>query len=130
MYTMIKSGGVYVAVQKSYTVYVAKPITGQQQLAVFDLNGTTYMVTDGTTAGAATPAGINPATMWAATATQCHRNPVRPRLRVHGPTDQRHTISDHQRVPVPGDRREQQHHAVRHHLHQGRQRQHGDGGHA
>jgi hypothetical protein len=68
MYTLIKSAGVYEAVQKSYTVYVANPITGQQQLAVFDLSGTTYMVTDGTTAGAATPAGVNPSTMWAATA--------------------------------------------------------------
>ena len=44
-----------------------QPGGAQQQLAVFDLNGTTYMVTDGTTAGAATPAGINPGTMWSQT---------------------------------------------------------------
>ena len=68
MYTLVKSGGVYEAAEKSYTVYAAKPITGQQQLGVFDLNGTTYLVTDGTTAGTATAAGINPATMWSATA--------------------------------------------------------------
>ena len=52
LYTLVKSAGVYEAVQKSYTVYAAKPTPDQQQLAVFDLNGTTYMVTDGTTAGA------------------------------------------------------------------------------
>ena len=67
LYTLVKSGGMYVAVQKSYTVYVSKPAATQQQLAVFDLNGTTYIVTDGTTAGDASPAGINPGTMWAAT---------------------------------------------------------------
>jgi hypothetical protein len=48
-------------------VYVSKPAATQRQLAVFDLNGTTYIVTDGTTAGDASPAGINPASMWAAT---------------------------------------------------------------
>jgi hypothetical protein len=69
LYTLVKSGGIYEAVQKSYTVYVASPATNQQQLAVFDLNGSTYIVTDGTTAGAATPAGINPGTMWSQTAT-------------------------------------------------------------
>ncbi|MBS1854108.1 MAG: hypothetical protein JST11_01990 [Acidobacteria bacterium] len=68
LYTLVKSGSTYVAVQKSYTVYAAKPVTNQQQLAVFDLGGTAYMVTDGTTAGAASPAGINPGTMWAQTA--------------------------------------------------------------
>ena len=47
----MKSEGVYVSIQKTYTVYTAAPIGNQQQLAVFDLNGTTYMVTDGTTAG-------------------------------------------------------------------------------
>src|SRR5262249_5081947 len=36
-------------------------------LAVFNLAGTTYLVTDGTTAGDSPAAGINPATMWAAT---------------------------------------------------------------
>src|SRR5262249_50823020 len=56
-----------VAVQKSYTVYVSHPTAGQQQLAVFELNGTTYIVTDGTTAGDGAPAGINPGTLWAAT---------------------------------------------------------------
>ena len=69
LYTLVKSAGAYEAVQKSYTVYAASPAANQQQLAVFDLNGTTYMVTDGTTPGAATPAGINPGTMWAETAT-------------------------------------------------------------
>ena len=68
LYAMVASEGVYVAVQKSYTVYAAKPTPNQQQLAVFNLNGNTYMVTDGTTAGAPTPSGINPASMWAATA--------------------------------------------------------------
>jgi len=67
LYTLVRSGGVYVAVQKAYTVYVSKPAATQRQLAVFDLNGTTYIVTDGTTAGDASPAGINPASMWAAT---------------------------------------------------------------
>ncbi|MGA3005035.1 MAG: hypothetical protein ABSE20_25275, partial [Acetobacteraceae bacterium] len=57
LYTLVKSGTTYVAVQKSYTVYAAHPVTNQQQLAVFDLAGTTYLVTDGTTAGAATKAG-------------------------------------------------------------------------
>ncbi len=69
LYTLVKSGGTYVAVQKTYTVYAAEPTPGQQQLAVFDLGGATYLVTDGTTAGDASPAGINPGTMWAATAT-------------------------------------------------------------
>ena len=68
LYTLVKSGPTYIAVQKSYTAYAAKPVGKQQQLGVFDLNGTTYMVTDGTTAGAATPAGINAGTMWAQTA--------------------------------------------------------------
>lgn len=68
MYTLVKSSGVYEAVQKSYTVYAAQPTPKQQQLAVFNLMGTTYMVTDGTTAGTSPPAGINPGTLWAATA--------------------------------------------------------------
>jgi hypothetical protein len=67
LYTLVKSQGVSVAAQKSYTVYVSKPAATQQQLAVFDLNGTTYLVTDGTTKGDATPAGVNPGSMWAAT---------------------------------------------------------------
>ena len=67
LYTMVKSGSTYVAVQKSYTVYVTKPALSQQQLAVFNLSGTTYLVTDGTTTGVGTPAGINPGTMWART---------------------------------------------------------------
>jgi hypothetical protein len=68
LYTFVKSAGVYVAVQKSYTVYASQPAGGQQQLAVFDMGGATYIVTDGTSSGATTPAGINPGTMWAATA--------------------------------------------------------------
>ena len=68
LYTLIKSAGVYTAVQKTYTVYVSLPAKTQQQLAVFDLAGTTYLVTDGTTAGFATPSGVNPGTMWAQTA--------------------------------------------------------------
>jgi len=67
LYTLVKSGSSYLSVQKSYTVYVAKPAPTQQQLAVFDLNGTTYLVTDGPTAGSATPAGINAGTMWSQT---------------------------------------------------------------
>ncbi len=67
LYTFVKSEGVYVAVQKSYSVYASVPAVGQQQLAVFDMNGTTYLVTDGTTAGDASPLGINPASMWSAT---------------------------------------------------------------
>ena len=67
LYTMVASEGVYVAVQKSYTIYAAHPTPNQQQLAVFNFNGNTYLVTDGATAGATTPAGINPGTMWAAT---------------------------------------------------------------
>ena len=69
LYTLVESEGVYVAVQKSYTVYASARAATQQQLAVFNLNGTTYLVTDGTTQGDAAPAGINPGTMWAATAT-------------------------------------------------------------
>lgn len=69
MYTLIKSKGVYTAVQKSYTVYVANPAKTQQQLAVFNLEGVTYWVTDGTTAGTTPSAGINSGSMWAATST-------------------------------------------------------------
>ena len=69
LYTLVKSGTSYLAVQKSYTVYVAHPVTNQQQLAVFDLAGTTYLVTDGTTSGINPRAGINAGTMWAQTAT-------------------------------------------------------------
>ena len=68
LYTLIKSAGVYTAVQKSYTVYASAPVATQQQLAVFDLGGTTYLVTDGTTAGTTPAAGIKPGTMWAQTA--------------------------------------------------------------
>jgi len=68
MYTLVKSNGVYEAAQKSYTVYAAYPTPAQQQLAVFNIAGTTYMVTDGTTAGTSLSAGINPGTLWAATA--------------------------------------------------------------
>ena len=67
LYTFVKSEGVYVAVQKSYTVYVSKPAANQQQLGVFDMGGTTYLVTDGTTTGVGAPSGINPNSMWAAT---------------------------------------------------------------
>ena len=67
LYTLVKSGSTYVSVQKSYTVYAAQPAATQQQLAVFNLNGTTYLVTDGTTTGVGTAAGINPGTMWART---------------------------------------------------------------
>jgi hypothetical protein len=69
LYTFVKSGTTYVSVQKSYSVYASVPAVGQQQLAVFDMNGTTYLVTDGTTAGDASPAGINPGSMWSATST-------------------------------------------------------------
>jgi hypothetical protein len=67
LYSFVKSAGVYVAVQKSYSVYASVPAVGQQQLAVFDMNGTTYLITDGTTAGDASPRGINPGSMWSAT---------------------------------------------------------------
>ena len=68
MYTMVKSGAIYVAVQKAYTVYAAQPSDGQKQLAVFNLNGTTYLLTTGTTTtGVGASAGINPGTMWAQT---------------------------------------------------------------
>jgi hypothetical protein len=67
LYTMVASEGVYVAVQKSYTIYGAHPTPNQQQLAVFNFSGNTYLVTDGTTAGATTPTGINRGSMWAAT---------------------------------------------------------------
>ena len=68
LYTLVQSGATYEAAQKSYTVYAARSVTCQEQLAVFDLNGTTYMVTDGTTAGSSSAAGINAGTMWAQTA--------------------------------------------------------------
>jgi hypothetical protein len=67
LYTFVKSEGVYVAVQKSYTVYASQPAASQQQLAVFDMGGTTYIVTDGNTKGVGTGAGINPGSMWSAT---------------------------------------------------------------
>jgi hypothetical protein len=67
LYTFVKSEGVYVSVQKSYSVYVSEPMASQQQLAVFDMGGTTYMVTDGSTQGVGTAAGINPKSMWSAT---------------------------------------------------------------
>jgi len=69
LYTLIKSAGTYTAVQKTYTVYASAPASSQQQLAMFDLAGTTYLVTDGTTAGTTPAAGINPGTMWSQTAT-------------------------------------------------------------
>ena len=69
LYTLIKSAGVYIGVQKTYTVYASQPVSTQQQLAVFDLSGTTYIVTDGTTSGTTPAAGINPKTMWSQTAT-------------------------------------------------------------
>jgi hypothetical protein len=69
LYTLVKSEGVYVSVQKSYTVYVSKPAANQQQLAVFDMGGTTYIATDGNTSGVGAAAGINPGSMWSATAT-------------------------------------------------------------
>jgi hypothetical protein len=49
LYTLIQSAGVYTAAQKSYTVYTSAPVA-TQQLAAFDLGGTTYLVTDGSTA--------------------------------------------------------------------------------
>jgi len=68
LYTFVKSGGVYVAIQKSYTVYASQPATSQQQLAVFDMGGTTYIATDGAAAkGGASAAGINLGSMWSAT---------------------------------------------------------------
>jgi hypothetical protein len=67
LYTFVESEGVYVAVQQSYTVYAATPASDQQQLAVFDLNGTTYIITDGSTPGVGSAAGINPGTLWAQT---------------------------------------------------------------
>ena len=69
LYAFVKSGATYLAVQKSYTVYAAHPVAGQQQLALFDLEGTSYIVTDGTTTGVGAAAGINPGTMWAHSAT-------------------------------------------------------------
>ena len=67
LYTLVQSEGTYVAIQQTYMVYVSAPATDQQQLAVFDLNGTTYMVTDGSTPGAGSAAGINSGTLWAET---------------------------------------------------------------
>jgi hypothetical protein len=67
LYTLIQSGGNYVAAQKAYTIYAAQPAGGQQQLAVFNLGGTTYLVTSGSTVGDATSMGINSGTVWAAT---------------------------------------------------------------
>ena len=64
LYTLVESEGKYVAIQKTATVYASRPASTQQQLAVFDLAGWTYLVTDGTTSGAASPAGINPGTLW------------------------------------------------------------------
>jgi hypothetical protein len=70
LYTLLPSAtaGKYEAVQKSYPVYASVPAASQQQLAVFDLNGNTYIVTDGTTADAATSAGISPGSIWSQTA--------------------------------------------------------------
>ncbi len=71
LYTLLPSAtaGKYEAVQKSYPVYTTVPAASQQKLAVFDFNGTTYLITDGTTAGATTPAGISPGSIWSQTAT-------------------------------------------------------------
>jgi hypothetical protein len=69
MYTMLKSSGTYLAVQKSFTVFTSKPTNGQQQLAVFNLLGTTYIVNSGSTAGDPSPTGVNPGTLWSATTT-------------------------------------------------------------
>jgi hypothetical protein len=71
LYTLLPSAtaGKYEAVQKSYPVYASVPAASQQKLAVFDFNGITYVVTDGTTAGAPTPAGISPGSIWSQTAT-------------------------------------------------------------
>lgn len=67
LYTLIQSEGTYVAVQQTYTVYASTPVSDQQQLAVFDLSGTTYIVTDGSTPGVGPAAGINTGTLWAET---------------------------------------------------------------
>ncbi len=69
LYTLLESESTYVAIQKTATVYASEPTATQQQLAVFDLAGWTYLVTDGTTPGTTTPAGINPGTLWSQTAT-------------------------------------------------------------
>jgi hypothetical protein len=69
LYTLVESESTYVAIQKTATVYVSDPTATQQQLAVFDLAGWTNLVTDGTTPGTATAAGINPGTLWSQTAT-------------------------------------------------------------
>jgi hypothetical protein len=71
LYTLLPSvtGGKYQAVQKSYPVYASVPAASQEQLAVFDLNGNTYMLTDGTTSGAPTAAGTSPGSIWSQTAT-------------------------------------------------------------
>ena len=129
LYTLVKSAGMYVAVQKSYTVYAAKPAASQQQLAVFDLNGTTYMVTDGTTPGVGHAAGINPGTMWAGTAISTSyrkRSSAWSTGSLAQPTNV--SQSAHGRVPVPGHRLEQPHHALRHPLHGGQQCERREGG--
>ncbi len=71
LYTLLPSvtAGKYEAVQKSYPIYASVPAASQQQLAVFDWNGNTYIVTDGTSAGAATRLGTSPGSIWAQTAT-------------------------------------------------------------
>ena len=129
LYTLVKSAGCMTSVQKSYTVYASSPTTSQQQLAVFDLNGTTYMVTDGTTAGVAPPSGINPGTMWAETIDRQRRDTVRPCLRVCLTTDERLPTRPGG-IPVPGDRLQRQHHALRHRLYARQQRQRGEGRHS
>ena len=47
VYAFTKGNGGYIDVRKTYSVYFSKPSTTQQQLAVFNLSGTTYIVTDG-----------------------------------------------------------------------------------
>jgi hypothetical protein len=70
LYTLLPSvtAGKYEAVQKSYPVYASVPSASQQQLAVFDFNGNTYIVTDGTTSGVTPAAGTSPGSIWSQTA--------------------------------------------------------------
>ena len=126
LYTFVKSGSTYLAVQKSYTVYVSRPAANQQQLAVFDMNGMTYIVTDGNTAGVGASTGINPGSMWSATSLNTTESQLG---LVYGlaaqPTNAQCRPERIGHLPVPGNRSLRQRHDLRHHLHGGRDQQRG-----
>ena len=126
LYTLIKSAGVYTAVQKTYTVYASHPLRRSSSSAVFDLGGTTYMVTDGTTAGATPAAGHQPRDDVGADGDPPARDAVRAGLRLRAQptnvTSSRPTTDDFQFSRREHDDSARPDHAVQHPLHGGQRR--------